>query len=115
MTGAALSAGIPYLSGLSGGALVVPCGIDETLEIVGRAPVEGVFRSAVIHPVGVVVARNPDRVQPALLPPIAGQHAIIARLIHADVEGPAANAGVVDGKDDGCDEIVEMHEVALQR
>jgi hypothetical protein len=70
--------------------LVVPCGIDETLEIVGWAPVQGVFRGAVIHPVGMVAARNPDGIQSALLSQIAGQHAIIDRFIHADVEGPAA-------------------------
>src|SRR5438045_2258554 len=88
--------GIPDLPGGGGVALVVPGGIDQAREIVSRAPTECVFCRGVVHPVGMIAARNPDRFHSLLVAQIRGKRTIIDGFIHADVEGLAANARISD-------------------
>ena len=96
-------------------ALVFPGRVDKHFEIVVRLPAEQVFGLAVVHPVGVELARNVDRIETARAREVVRQLAVIDGPVHADVEELALRARIVDRRDDGRDEIVDMDEIALQR
>ncbi len=63
----------------------------------------------------MVLARNIDRGAPARALQMLGHLAIIHRPVHADVEELLAGARIVDRRQDGADEIVDMDEVAAER
>src|SRR5215210_3895305 len=108
-------AGIPDLARIIRCPTKAPCRIDQFPDIIFRPPGEPKFRLAVIHPGRVIGTWNVDRRQPSRVQEIGRHLSIIDGLVHAHIEQFALSQRVIKGGDYRLDEVVDMHEIALER
>ena len=106
---------IPDLPRIVGRAQVGPGGVDEPHKIVLRAPVEVELGARIVEPIGMIGAGDVDRPQAPRRLEMSGDGGIVDGLVHRDVVKLAPRRRIVEGGEDGVDEVVDMNEIALER
>src|SRR5215469_14708769 len=106
---------VPDRAGVAGGALVAPGFVGHAPQVMAGPPAEQEFGLGVVEPGGVVGRADADGRQATRFCEVGAELAVVDWLVHADVEGLPPGRGMVDRVQDRVGEIVDVHEVPLDR